>query len=191
MATDEIFSTGAVPNIGAFITACAFPPEAFVLVERFPRQVITDPAERQDLLRFARLGDSFDPGTSISGRVFDQHFELRWEQEPQGTRVVYVGQARELPELPSGKPLDEWLPGIQTCERSYYLFGEYLDKNRLKQMGLPEERDYYAEVRIPRLLHYPLRARRVQLAVREYVDTATGRVHLFRFLKLKAGEESA
>lgn len=188
MATDEIFSTGAVRNIGAFIAACAFPPEAFVLVERLPRQVITDPAERQDLLRFARLRDGLDLSIYTSGRVFAQNFELRWEQESPGTRIVYVGQAREFPELPPGKRLDEWQPGIQICERNYYLFGEYLDKNTLQQRNLPEEQEYYAEVRIPRLLPYPVRARRVQLVVREYVDTTTGRVQLFRFLDLKAGE---
>ncbi len=53
-------------------------------------------------------------------------------------------------------------------------------------MGIPPEpdKDYYAEVRIPRLLRYPElteKPRRVQLAVREYTDEKTGRVQLFRF----------
>ena len=189
MATEEILATGVVQDITAFIAACGFPPEAFVLVERLPQHVLAHQQERQDLLRFAHLSDSIEPSLYTSGRVFHPDFELRWKQEAQRTRVVYLGQARDLPELSPGKKLDEWQAGLQPREKSYYLFGEYLNKKRLEQMGLPEGQGYYAEVRIPRLLQYPAKAQRVQLIVREYLEKRTSQVQLFRFQNLKPVEE--
>jgi len=186
MAREEMLASGVVQDIAAFIAACGFPPESFVLVERFPQQVMADRPERQDLLRFARLGDGIDPGRYTSGRVFYPDFELRWEREMQRTRVVYLGQARELPEeLLPGKTLEAWQP----CEKNYDLFGTALSDTRLVQMGLPEGQGYYAEVRIPRLLQYPVQAQRVRLVVREYVDKKTDRVELFRFQDLKPAED--
>lgn len=190
MATEEILATGVVQDITAFIHACRFPPAAFVLVEQLPQHVIAHPQERQDLLRFARLSDGIDAGLYTSGRVFHPDFELRWEPEAHKTRVVYLGQARDLPELSPGKKLDEWQAGLQPREKSYYLFGKYLNKKELERMGLPEGQGYYAEVRIPRLLQYPEKARRVQLVVREYLEKRTNQVQLFRFQDLKPAEEN-
>ncbi|HEU5379540.1 MAG TPA: CRISPR-associated protein Csx19 [Ktedonobacteraceae bacterium] len=188
MATEEVLCTGEVPDIAAFIKACAFPPEAFVLVERFPQHMVVDRQERQDLLRFARLSEISEIGLYTSGRVFNSDFELRWEREMHRMRVVYVGQARNFPgrELRElyKKQFREW----EGRQKSYYLFGERLDKRRLDQMALLEDQEgqgYYAEARIPRLLKYPRQAQRVQLVAREYYEKTTGRVQLFRFLDLE------
>lgn len=186
MVTEEVLSTGEVPDIAAFVKASDFPSEAFVLVERFPSQAVTDPQERQNLLRFAFLADDIDLSLYTSGRVFHQDFELRWEQEAHRTRVVYLGKARNLPGLPPGKKLDIW----ETCEKSYYLFGKRLASPESMRLQEEQNSSYYAEVRIPRLLQYPVQAQQVQLAVREYVEKATGRVQLFRFLKLEAAQGS-
>lgn len=188
MATGEVLYTGEVPDIAGFIQACAFPPEAFVLVERLPQYMIVDQQERQDLLRFALLREGVDIGLYTSGRVFHADFELRWEQEMHKTRVVYVGQAREFP---GGKLREHYKAQFMEWEgrqKSYYLFGKRLSEERLDQMALPEEpigQGYYAEARIPRLLKYPWQAQRVRLVVREYYEEATERVQLFRFLNLE------
>jgi hypothetical protein len=55
-------------------------------------------------------------------------------------------------------------------------------------MSLPENQSSYAEVRIPRLLRYPVKAQRLQLTVSEYVEKSTGRVKLLRFEGLKSVE---
>lgn len=188
MVTEEILTTGEVQDIAAFIAACAFPPEAFVLAERFPQQVIK-PEEQRNLLRFARLENNVDLGLFSSGRIFHEQFELRWERETQTTHIVYLGQPRELPGLPPGQPLTVRQPGLQAHETTYYLFGEELDAGRLAQMGLPQGQGYYAEVRIPRLLQYPVQGRRVRLVVREYVARQSNRVQIFRFQDLKPVEE--
>ena len=129
MAIEEMLASGAIQDIAAFITACEFPPEAFVLVERLPQEVIANRQERQDLLRFARLDNGLDPGRYTSGRVFHPDFELRWEREMHRTRVVYLGQARKLPELQMIKLREEWQPR----QSNYYLFGASLDAFRLAQ----------------------------------------------------------
>jgi len=190
MVTEEVLSTGLVRDIGAFVAACAFPPAAFVLVERFPQHVLAHLQERQGLLRFAHLSDGIDAGLYTSGRVFHPDFELRWEQEGHKTRVIYLGQARNLPGLTPGKKLDEWQAGLQPREKSYYLFGKYLNTKELERMGLQEGQGYYAEVRIPRLLQYPEAARRLQLVVREYLEQRTNQVQLFRFQNLRPAEEN-
>ncbi len=75
----------------------------------------------------------------------------------------------------------------------YYLFGTKLDARRRQELGLEEDRGYFAEVRVPRLLRYPVKtnALRVQLHVSEYVDEKTGQVQLFRFQDLREAEEKA
>lgn len=181
----EILATGLVENIAAYIAACAFPPESFVLAEHFPRQVVADPQERQDLLRFARLADGIDLSLYTSGRVFHRDFELRWERDSRGTRAVYLGRARDLPALTM---LDKWQEGLQQDQRSYYLFGAHLRAETLEHMGLPEGQGYYAEVRIPRLLRYPEKARRVRLVVCEYRVEQTHQLQLFRFQDLRPAE---
>lgn len=187
--TQEILYTGTTQNIADLVKQCNFPQEAYLLVERLPQQVVNEPEDRQDLLRFARLSDGIDIAPYTSGRIFNPKFELRWEKDAETTRVVYLGEEREIPELtkhkgalePAGKP------------KHYYLFGERLDADDLATMGIgikPGE-GYYAEVRIPRLLRYPEhpaseKKRRVQLMVGEYIHKELGRV--FRFQNLEPAE---
>lgn len=187
---EEILASGPVDDIAALITACVFSSEAFVLTENFPQHQINDQRERQNLLRFARLEDGINVNDTTSGRVFDQSAELRWEKKNDTYWAVYLGEKRDFPTLSvNNKPLE----GLQKHEASkkYYLFGELLDPNRLRSMGLEGTTGYYAEVRIPRLLHYPApsNAQRVQLVVCEYIEATTGNVQLFRFQDLQSEEE--
>ncbi len=192
MANEEVLSTDLVQDLSAFLTTCAFPREAFVLVEQIPQHVLTNPEERQELLRFTRLEDGVDVSMSTSGRIFDRDFELRWERQAQETetaRVVYLGKSEALPaQLPLGQKLDEWRAGLTPRTRRYFLFGTLLDAKQLQEMGLPENQNSYAEVRVSRLLRYPMTAQRLQLMVREYVEKSTGRVKLLRFEGLKPVE---
>ena len=204
---EEILCTGSVHDLATLVAAFNFPPEAYVLVERLPQQVVND-AERQNLLRFARLHDIDRPRDRIdiasytSGRIFYRDFELRWEKDSSGTNVVFLGTKevyrgaqRDIPELtPDEDTLKELVP---QAPRYYYLFGQLLDADEREQMGIKaaEGEEYYAEVRIPRLLRYPdpepsapKKAQRVQLTVREYADNRTGRVELFRFQDLRPAE---
>jgi hypothetical protein len=183
--TQEMLYTGTTQNVGSLIAQCAFPPEAFLLVEKIPQQVVRD-GERQDLLRFARLRDGIEEASYTSGRVFTKTFELRWEQEAGTTRVVYLGEAREIPGLRRHADSFE-----QADVKPYDLFGERLDKGRLRQMKLPPGENgfaYYVEVRIPRLLLYPFdgNAGRLHLLVGEYRSPTLGQY--FRFLDLQPAE---
>lgn len=210
----ELLATGPVRDIAAFIKACNFPSEAFLLTENFPSYRVNDQRERQNLLRFARLKDGlakdgFDVNQTTSGRVFLPDFELRWEKKDHVYWVIYLGTPREVPELETNEKLRALLDELEPHEDSkrYYLFGEVLDPDdpdehkaaNIKAMGIEETNDYYtyAEVRIPRLLRYPpaadtsqpKEARRVQLVICEYIDKATGSVQLFRFQDLRPEEK--
>ena len=191
---EEILCSGPVADIAAFIKECAFPDDSYVLVERFPPRIIPN-EERQNLLQFGRLSGGINPADSTSGRVFSQHFELRWQEEEGKYRVVYLGEERHIPRLTRDE--ENTLDKLEKREKAkcYYLFGEYLnlDDSKLENMGLKKEvgHSYYAEVRIPRLLRYPIaeQARRVCLKVCEYVEKETGAVQLFRFQGLKGEQE--
>jgi hypothetical protein len=192
MANEEVLSTGLVQDLSVFLAACVFPPEAFVLVEQISRHVLAGPEEREGLLRFARLENVVDVSMSTSGRIFHRDFELRWErqaQEEETARVVYLGKAEGLPpQLSPGQKLDQWRTGLEPRTRGYFLFGTLLDAQQLREMGLPENQTAYAEVRVPRILRYPVKAQRLRLMVREYVEKGTGQVKLLRFEGLKPVE---
>jgi len=196
---EEMLRAGPVNDITELITACKFSPEALFLAEILPQHVIVSAKERQDLLRFAYFDAKIPFAKYTSGRIFHQDFELRWQKNGGKTQVVYLGAERDLPWLePSYSPSRD--PSRSKPEinlnsfhrRHYYLFGERLRSGDLDRIGVSaEERDLaFAEVRIPRLLLYPApqNARRIRLAVREYLDEETGEVKLFRFESLKEAE---
>jgi len=189
---DALYSSDSVENIDTLIAECKFPQDAYVLVEMLPQHLV-DKQERQSLLCFARLSDGVDLARYTTGRVFDQQAELRWEKIDEGKyRVVYLGAKRELQGLKKNEKDQQELDNLERAKESknYYLFGEYLNATKLTNMGIQPEEGYYAEVRIPRLLHYPAPAGapRVQLKVLEYLDRDTNEVKLFRFQGLKAAE---
>lgn len=201
----EMLRKGPVTDINALITACEFSDDAYVLLERFPEQLIAD-NKRADLLRFRLLGkptdrDDHNVLTSISGRVFQSDRELRWEKVDGSYHAVYLGAELDLPILDHDESDDCLLNNLIKHERAkhYYLFGEILDTKQLRNMDLKDTEDmsvYYAEVRIPRILRYPQLTdydtqkskRRVQLVICEYVHQDTGSLQLFRFQDLVSEE---
>ena len=198
---EEILYTGSVDDIAALVGTFKFSPKACVLVESMPQHVVK---ERQNLLQLVRLNNIpnlAELTNFTSGRVFDRDFELRWESVSGkiqvvflGTKTVYQDTLHAIPEL---RQDEEALQNLTSHPRYYYLFGLLLDADDRERMGIQavEGEEYYAEVRIPRLLRYPdlkpdssQKAQRVQLVVEEYTDKSTGQVKLFRFSGLKPAE---
>jgi hypothetical protein len=198
---EEILCSGPVNDLTSLIHTCQFPSDALFLAESLPWHVVVGAKERRDLLRFAKFDAKIPFANYTSGRIFHPDFELRWGKNNGKLQVVYLGIERELPELDKcnlkPKPLEPL--------KYYVLFGKRLRTEQLEQIGVPEtERDSaFAELRIPRLLYYPVKEdkrERVRLAVREYVaersdtkessdkELITGPVILFRFQGLETME---
>lgn len=185
MAKEEILYSGVVENIAALIEACQFPEDTITLflAETLPQRVIED-SERRGLLVFAYFNKKIPFAAYTSGRIFHPDFELRWEKEGDQTRVVYIGDRRNL------SPLQEVEKLGTPQKKHYYLFGKRLRPAQLQSIGLPPAEAgmvNFAEVRIPRLLRYPApeNAQRMKLVVHEYVQEETARTQLFRFHSLE------
>lgn len=190
----EIVSTNllSMNDFSQLIASASFLQGAFLFLEKLPQKVITT-EERRELL----LCDYFDASLLTaeknllllaeytSGRIFQPAFELRWEKQKQQMRVVYVGEKRDIPPLDIKEDIHLEKKG---SPRSYYLFGERLRSKDVKRIGVPAKEGDYAELRIPRLLHYPVKEekRYVQLFIQEYKHGQTAKVPLFRFVNIKA-----
>jgi CRISPR-associated protein (TIGR03984 family) len=180
----------SVNDFPQLVADCGFLPGAFVLVERLPEQVITKATERQDLLCFTHLDQSISLANYTSGRIFDEHAELRWEKQGNTMPVVYLGTKNRAQVLLNYKLQEEnnELGKLKsTREKKYFLFGERISSQDLKKIGTAARDGDFAEVRIPRLLRYPVpqdEQRYVRLIVREYLDEENT-VVLFRFQDLK------
>lgn len=165
-------------DFGPFLKTYRIPSDTtLMLLESQPRYVIKQ-EERQELLHFAPFDASFDFTPYTSGRIFHELGELRWERQQAQVHIVYTGQKEYKPELPK---IDETaLDTIQfTDSRAYLLFGARLKGKQLEPIKPVAQEGDFAEVRIPRLLRYPLLdtikdAERVQLVMREYIDPSTG-----------------
>lgn len=199
---EEVLYKGPVTDVAALLAAFKFPENAYVLVENMPMHIVKD-KDRQNLLYFAHwsdIGKQKDPikvADYTSGRIFAGNFELRWEQLSGKIQAVYLGERKMYEDAPhalSGLESDETtLKNLERREKStdYYLFGQFLAEQDRQDMLLePAEQGmaYFAEVRIPRLLCYPISApgkdskkQRVKLVVQEYASKETGRVEFFRF----------
>src|SRR5579859_6733745 len=189
VSMEEGLYTGQIPvkDFPQLVADCKFPSSAFVLCERFPESVIKI-SERQDLLRFVRFDLDIRFIDYTSGRVFDEHAELRWEKQGNMMQVVYLGSQERTQimldyKLHKSDVLNRLKPGM---EKKYSLFGERIAPEDLQKIGGAARPGDFAEVRIPRLLRYPElqgKQRYVRLVVREYFDEEN-RVTLFRFQDL-------
>ena len=197
----EQLYAGQIPisDFPGLIAGCPFPPEALVLVEHFPEYVIDDRSRPQDLLRFIHYIPEFSFASYTSGRIFHSDGELRWEKQGAMMRVVYhftpdtsVGPAPGS-ELFSAvlqrhglREKNQELAHLVLQEKAYSLFGERLKQDDLQKMGLPTDQVIFAQVRIPRILDYPVEyGLYVNLLVREYLDPSTGQTALYRFKDLQ------
>jgi CRISPR-associated protein (TIGR03984 family) len=188
---EEVLYAGpvTVKDFPQFVKDCEFSHQAYVLVEQLPARVITRD-EREGLLRFELFDPDFPFGDYTSGRVFDTQAELRWEKRRDLMWVVYLGTNERAEVLLRYKlhKRDELAALKQVDEKEYVLFGERLRSDDLRKIGPAAQTGDFAEVRIPRILRYPVPQNEqpyARLTVREYLDEQN-RVVLFRFQNLES-----
>lgn len=184
----EIVCSGLLSQdeLATLLKQCTFLQQGTFLGESLPREVVH--AEGRDaLIRFT----PFDATLSYEmyaqytfGRIFHHDFELRWQHEAGKVRVVYIGTECTIPFL---QVMHNLKLEKRTGQRHYYLFGERLGSEQLKSIGKPAVEGDFAEARIPRLLHYPIKGHEpyAQLVVQEYLDSETKQVVLHRFVAVK------
>lgn len=184
----EICLAGTTPNIATLLKEYRIPDTlpVLMLLEQQPQHII-EPEQQQDLLYFAHFKRSFDWDKYTSGRIFHQDGELRWEKQASTFHVIYTGQTQYSPELKDTASL--LLDSCSVKTKRYYLFGKRLNSKELDHIGAPAQVGDFAELRIPRLLRYPIlptleNAERVQFMVKEYSDPDTSLNIAFRFTKL-------
>ena len=153
-----------------------------MLLESQPTYII-EPEERQNLLLFMRFDRDFDFASHMSGRIFHRYGEMRWEKLASSVQVVFSGMQEYKPALQNAK--EKTLDDHKKVCRTYFLFGKRLDDEQRNRIGPAAQAGDFAEVRIPRLLRYPLpasaTAEYVRLAVYEYVAPTTGAIIAYRF----------
>ncbi|HTK10287.1 MAG TPA: hypothetical protein VL485_24165 [Ktedonobacteraceae bacterium] len=195
-----VICNGRVPLTGlhTLIAHCRFPAEALVLLECLPQHTITRQKERQDLLWFGSFEQKIAFENYTSGRIFQASGELRWEKERDDFQVVYVGDEGEfsrqieaiLRDYSNNTSLPE-LPSLRSQRKEYYLFGTRLQPGDLEKIGPLAQPGDFAEVRIHRLLRYPLKGNSdgpIRFIVDELFDEKTGQRVLFRFVGLNENE---
>lgn len=182
--TKEWLCTGETGDIVAFIAKCNFPDDAYFLGEQQPAQVVK-PEERQDLLLFVDFQPTLPFAEYTSGRIFHREFELRWQPDNGRIRVVYLGTPAYCPFQSS-----ERVQIDMQQQRQFYLFGERLRPGDVEMIGAPVREGDFAEVRIPRLLRYPVpgNQRRVLVTISESINEQTGEVKQYRFQGVEGGE---
>lgn len=192
-ATDEAVYAGSVVDIKEFIEAHSFLSDSvgsLILLEMQPQKMV-EKEDRQNLLFFAEYPGKLPHiiNEYTAGRIFHEEFELRWEKINSGLQVVYIGNKRTL-SLPTEKT--DVLKDCVRATSSYYLFGKRLDDEKVDNIGEPAQTDDFAEVRIPRLLRYPVKDKHkdyVKLNVYEYWHKVTNERILFRFRSLAEVKE--
>lgn len=181
VTADKVY-TGSTTDIDAFLKGCDFLQDVWILLEQQPDKVINDqnPVHDMLLVRKCERLDIENIALYTSGRIFNEHFELRWEKQAAQIRFVYAGIAREPFGLEGPSPL---LANCGDKVRDYYLFGKRLSSDQAKKIGPPARAGDFAEVRIPRLLRYEIGTSKnlVKLKVCEYVHCDTGESVLYRF----------
>jgi hypothetical protein len=192
----EILYAGTISRdkMPLLVTACHFEPEARFLAEHIPNRFIETAQARRELLRFMYVKDGTPCAAYVTGRIFQEDRELRWEQHKEAFRVVYLGPTDSTDEnifyeyglKNKGKELEALKKSSEPTY--YYLFGERLKTEDLPYFGKTAQPGDFAVVRIPRVLRYPVPQDdkpSVRLLVREYHNAVTGNVDLFRFQGLE------
>lgn len=186
--------------------------DTWVLAEQIPAHVVANPKDRAEykkmlLFKLFESQKLEKQGIQLtgysSGRIFRKDMEIRWEKQGSDIHVVYLGTEEGYLPVLRHYNLQDTSNVLKTTRpetKFYYLFGEWLQENDLKYKAKQEKDDdeeYFAEVRIPQLLLYPVKPNEpadfktkpyVCLKVCEYINAKTGVVELFRFQKLELSE---
>ena len=177
-------------EFATFVSTYRVPTLTYMMLEEQPDRVVT-PDERHNLLRFERFKHNVDLTVYTSGRIFHEQGELRWERQQANVQLVYTGDSRWQPNLQPTAP-SSTLDASTSKDREYLLFGKRLD---VTQHSYAQPGDF-AEVRIPRVLHYPhpdglADKERLHLVVCEYIDTTTGVTVAYRFKGFPRSEKDS
>lgn len=194
----EILYSGQIDasHLQRLMAACSASraEETLLLAEQLPTHFVSA-QERQKMLRFEVYTPEIDMTAYTSGRLFQNSFELRWERLDTLFRLVYLGAAQNKALLHDFKLKEHTAfshlmaaEKLEYRDKKYYLFGKPMEGDQQKKSTKTTNEKSFVELRIPRLLHYPVQGspRHVQLTVREYIGKETGQVEYFRFQALES-----
>lgn len=177
---NEYLAFGFLSTLSEIVKTIPWSDKAMMWLETALDHFLSED-ERENGLRFElfKADEPFDQWPH--GRIFDDTAELKWEKEGNQFHVVYCGSVA-LP-VSLQQAANEAVKSTDFC---YYLWGSRVKKDDLKDMELNPDEIVFAELRIPRLLRYPVsaNAQRVKLKVREFYN-AEGVLTFTRFLGLE------
>jgi len=173
-------------DLATLLQQCTFLQQGTFLGEKLPLSIVRA-EQRDELIRFITFDAALPYDTYAQytfGRIFHPDFELRWQHESDQVRVIYIGIERKIPFL---RAIDYLKLEKRAEQQHYYLFGERIVDNQTEKVGKPVGEGDFAEARIPRLLHYPVKGQRsyAQLVVQEYLSEETEQVTFHRFVAVK------
>lgn len=162
----EIILTCPTVALAETLASLSVPSDAVLFMESLQSRWL-DESEVADGIRLSTYDAGNKIGSAVRGRVFCDRWELRWEK----SKAVYTGESRDLAGFTSG-------PDISSCtrvEQSCYLWGK-------------RDGDRFIELRIPRVLTYPVASgERVKLRVAEWFDEA-GRLVASRCVRVEGAQ---
>ncbi len=137
-----------------------------------------------------RLKSGMDLHIYLSGRVFDETGELKWQRMGETFHIVYIGrnltkhaQTSQVKELSASEFI------LNDNDKTVFLWGEKVEKTRVQnELKFGQVDNIFLELQIPQYLRYPIQANdrdRVQIQVREFYNQA-GQLEYFRFVNMKS-----
>jgi hypothetical protein len=174
----------APADLNAAAASLPWPETTYMYLERGLRAWLNE-EEIADGVRLERYDRSINLQPWDKGRIFCRDFELRWERWEEGIAAILLGAAPPAEGFQEEPQVD--LAGADVDDRRYFLWGLKVEDSDRAAVGVehPQRQgsgEPFLELRIPRVLRYPLTGERRQalLNVREYRDRATGAVLHYR-----------
>lgn len=153
-------------HVAATVAAVAWADPAWMCLERVPQTQLTA-TEAQGAIRLARLVPTEPFDQWERGRVFDAVQELKWEWRTDAFHAVYCGNAPPHGFTPFPVAADT------ARTQRYYVWGQHVSAADRACLGLDPHAPLFIELRIQRILHYPVSAdtQRVQIETRAWLGT--------------------
>lgn len=162
MSDGEQCAWAILGSVADVATAIPWATPAWMYLERAPQRYL-NPQAAANALRFEPLDSDVSFDEWERGRIFDVRQELRWELSEGEFHIVYCGDAPPA-------ALDElMLELVGTREPAYFLWGQQVQPQDRPTLRLGRAESAFVELRIPRVLRYPVPAstRRVRVKLRE------------------------